>query len=294
MKGLEVGIVGLRMLLAEGSGLLLAASLISQASAQNSYRSFPDSGTSFDLVSNFEIVVQGQLGELNGLRFILDTGSSYSAIDRRIAEKLGLHRRPGTVFSFDRNLAIEWADVPEVRIGPMRIAGISMMVTKLANISALAEKADGIIGMDVLSRAQKISIDYERRKVFFALDEERGAGFPAARAFVVSVIIQGISMHLLVDTGFKYVLLYKERLRHALPNLHTEGQPRDAVLGRLRAVRVNLPGVQISGQKGITPVLLVEGPGKVDLQGVDGYLGPAALHAKRLELDFAAKTLRWQ
>jgi predicted aspartyl protease len=282
------------MLLTGGARLLLAAAFTSQASAQDLHRPCSDLVMSFDLVSNFEIVVQGQLGELNGLRFILDTGSSYSTIDRKVADRMGLHRRPGTVFNFDRNLAIEWADVPEVRIGPMRVASIGMMVTRLADLSEFAENADGIIGMDVLSRAQKICIDYEERKIFFKLDERRSSEGSATKAFVIPVIIQGISMRLLVDTGFEYVLIYKDRLRSALPHLRTEGDPRDAVIGHLQAVQVRLPGVQLADPQGITPVLLIEGPGNADLDGVDGYLGPAALHAKRLELDFAAKTLRWQ
>lgn len=286
--------MGLRILLAGGVGLLLAAALTSKATAKDFDCPGSDAEMPFDLVSNFEIVVQGQLGELNGLRFILDTGSSYSMMDRRVADRMGLHRRPGTVFNFDRNLDVEWADVPEVRIGPMRIAGIGMMVTRLADISQFAENADGIIGMDVLSRAQKICIDYGRRRIFFKFDEGRASESSGTRAFVIPVMIQGISMRLLVDTGFEYVLLYRDRLRHALPKLRIEGQPRDAVLGHLRAVQVTIPGVQISGLQEVTPVLLIEGPGKIDLDGVDGYLGPAALHARRLELDFAAKTLRWQ
>jgi len=44
----------------------------------------------------------------------------------------------------------------------------------------------------------------------------------------------------------------------------------------------------------VTPVFLIESRGKADLGGIDGYLGPASLHAKRLELDFAAMILRWQ
>ena len=286
--------MGLRMLLAGGVRVLLAAGFTSLASAQDLPRPCSDLVMSFDLVSNFEIVVQGQLGQLNGLRFILDTGSSYSVIDRRVADRMGLHRRPGTVFNFDRNLAIEWIDVPEIRIGPMRVAGMRMMVARLAEISQFAENADGIIGMDVLSRTQKICIDYEQRRISFKSDEGRGSESSTTRAFVISVNIQGIPMRLLVDTGFEYLLLYRDRLRSALPHLRTEGRPRDALIGHLQAVQVNLPGVQISGLQGITPVLLIEGPGKARLDGVDGYLGPVALHARRLELDFAAKTLRWQ
>lgn len=285
--------MALRRIVAGGAWLLLAGALISQANARGTDRWCSDSGLPFDLVSSFEIVVEGQLGELSGLRFILDSGSSYSTIDRSVADKLGLRRHPGTVFNFDRSLAIEWADVPELRIGTMRVANLPMMVTRLADLSEFAENVQGIIGMDVLSRAQAVCIDYERRRVSFKLDGRRATEPSATEAFIIPVSIQGIPMRLLVDTGFEYVLLYKERLR-ALPHLEIEGKPKAAVIGRLRAVQINLPGVQISGPPGVTPVLLIEGPGKADLGGVDGYLGPAALHAKRLELDFAAKTVRWQ
>jgi hypothetical protein len=115
--------MGVGMLLAGGGPLLLAAAFTLQAGAQGVDRSCSDSSITFDLVSDFEIVVQGQVGGITGLRFILDSGSSYSAIDRRVAESLGLHRRPGRVFNFDRNLPIEWADVPEFQIGPVRVAG---------------------------------------------------------------------------------------------------------------------------------------------------------------------------
>jgi len=284
----------LPLVLAAGVRLLLAAALTTQASAQDPRGPSPDLVMSFDLVSDFVIVVQGQIGALDGLRFILDTGSSHSAIDRRVADRLGLRCRPGKVFNFDRDLAIEWAGVPEVRIGPLRVAGIDMMVARLGDISEFAENADGIIGLDVLTRAKKIAIDYERKRIFFELDEWRGSEPSAAKAFVVPVVVQGLPMHLLVDTGFQYVLLFKDRLRSALPHLRTEGEPKDLVMGHLRATQVNLPGVQILGPEAVTPVFLIEGPGKTDLAGVDGYLGPASLHAKRLELDFAAKILRWQ
>jgi predicted aspartyl protease len=285
--------MGLRMLPAGGVRLLLVAVLTLQASAQDLHRPCPDLPLSFDLVSSFEVVVRGQVGELDGLRFILDTGSSYSVIDRRVADRMRLHRHPGKVFNFDHNLAIEWAEVPDVGIGPMRAAGISMMVARLADITEFANDADGIIGLDVLSRAKKIGIDYERRRISFELDEGCGSKPSAVKALVITVAIQGVPMRLLVDTGLQYVLLYKDRLSSALPHLRTEGEPRDAVIGRLQATWVNLPGVQVFRPETVTPVILIEGPGKA-VGGIDGYLGAASLHAKRLELDFAAMILRWQ
>jgi predicted aspartyl protease len=294
--------MGLRMLLAGGVGLLLAAASTLQASAQDVHRPCPDFPLPFDLVSGFEVVVRGQVGELDGLRFILDTGSSYSVLDRRVADRMRLDRHPGKVFNFNRSLAIEWADVPEVGIGPLRVAGIRMMVARLRDIAEFAENADGIIGLDVLSRAQKIAIDYERRRVSFELDDGCGIKPHAVKALVMTVAIQGVPMRLLIDTGLGYVLLYKDRFSAALPHLRTEGEPRYAAFGRLQATRVDLPGVQVFRPRAVTPVFLIEGPGTSPEtspetstpEGIDGYLGPASLHAKRLELDFAAMTLRWQ
>lgn len=287
----EVRIMALGRVLATGVWLLLAGAL---ATAQDLNRRCSGLGMPFSLVSNFEIVVQVKLNEGSELRFVLDTGSSHSTMDRRVAERMGLHRRPGTVFSFDRNLAVEWTDVSELRMGPMHLANIRMMVARLADLSELAQDIDGIIGMDVLSRARTICIDYERSRFFFTLGNESGLQPSAMKGFVIPVTIQGIPMHLLVDTGFEYVLLYKDRLRSALPHLQTDGEPRSAVLGRLRAEQVNLPGVQIAGPEATASVLMIERRGNAGLDGVDGYFGPAALHARRVELDFAGKTLRWE
>ena len=248
----------------------------------------------FDLVSEFEVVVQGQIGELDGLRFIVDTGSSFSVIDRRVAEKLGLVRHSRKVLNFDRNLAVDWVNVPELRIGPLRVASMGMILTRLADISEFAKNVDGIIGMDVLSRAQKLSIDYERKRISIEFEEGRGSETSTMNAFVVPVVIQGTSVHLVVDTGLQYVVLYQDRLRDALPHLRIEGEPRSAALGRLPVTQVNLPGVRIFGREAVTPALLVAGSGKTSIGGLDGYLGPASLHARRLELDFAAKVLRWE
>ena len=284
----------LRTFLSGSIGFLLLAALTAQASAQDSERPCAEKPLSFDLVSSFEVVVRGQIGNQNGLRFILDTGSSYSVIDRGVADKIGLHRSPGTVFNYDRDLAVEWADVPDVRIGPLRVGGMRMMVARLADISEFANSVDGIIGLDVLSRAEKIEIDYERRRVSFELDEGCANRPSAVKAFLVTVAIQGVPMRLMIDTGLQYILLYRDRLSSAIPRLRTEGEPRNAVFGRLQATRVNLPGVQVFRKEAVTPVFLIESPKKTELGGIDGYLGPASLHAKRVELDFAAMTLRWQ
>jgi hypothetical protein len=52
--------------------------------------------------------------------------------------------------------------------------------------------------------------------------------------------------------------------------------------------------VKIVGPETVATVFLIDRPESVDLSGIDGYLGAMSLHARRIELDFAGHTLRWQ
>jgi hypothetical protein len=53
-------------------------------------------------------------------------------------------------------------------------------------------------------------------------------------------------------------------------------------------------GVRIGHAEVVSTAILIDGPDDKTLSGVDGYLGPATLQAKRIEFDFDAKVLRWQ
>jgi len=63
--------------------------------------------------------------------------------------------------------------------------------------------------------------------------------------------------------------------------------------GVLRGTQVRLPGVRIVNAEVVSTAILMDGPDDDALPGVDGYLGPATLQAKRTEFDFDAKVSRW-
>ena len=248
----------------------------------------------FELVSGFLVVVNGEIGNLHGLKFVLDTGASYSLIDRKVADRLQLQRRSGEVINFDRRVPVELVDIPELRVGPLQEKAVRIMVVKLAEYSEFAEHADGIIGLDLLSKSRKVSIDYGRRTVSFQLAEDGTPEHSPFTLFVVPLVVQGVSVHLVVDTGLQGILLYENRLLKRLPKMRIEGESTNVAMGRLRATQVRLPGVQITGAQVATTVFLIDCPDQDSLPGVDGYLGPAALQATRIEFDFDARMLRWQ
>jgi hypothetical protein len=247
----------------------------------------------FELGFGFLVIVHGRVGELDGLKFILDTGSSRTVIDENVAHRLRLSRRPGKITNFDRDIPVEWMEIGELWAGPIRAARANVIVAKLRDYSEFTQGVDGIIGLDLLSRGKKLSIDYERHVVSFEANKQGGPPAPP-QSFVVPIAIQGVHMSLLVDTGLRCVMLYKDRLRKGLPNVRTEGESRAAVIGRLHATQVNLPGVKIVGPETVATVFLIDDPENGDLSGIDGYLGPWSLHARRIELDFAGHRLRWQ
>src|SRR5579871_5477693 len=61
----------------------------------------------FELNANFLIIVHVQVANLPNLRFILDTGSSYTVIDPQIADQLRLLRQPKQITNFDRAIDVE-------------------------------------------------------------------------------------------------------------------------------------------------------------------------------------------
>src|SRR5947207_1373069 len=87
-------------------------------------------------------------------------------------------------------------------------------------------------------------------------------------------------LRLLLDTGVRTILLYRDRLGNRLPELRVEQQIRGASLGGAASLEVvTLPRVQLNGTNlERRAVLLQNSPAGV-LPGVDGYLSLTSLGA---------------
>src|SRR5262249_33725943 len=147
----------------------MGCALIGPLRAQSSVPSETSAAVPFQLTSDFLVVVEGQVGDIGGLKFIVDTGATRSVIDRKLAGKLHLRRHVGKIMNFDRYIPIEWADVPDLRMGPLRAADLRITVVDLAEYSEFTKTVDGIIGLDLLSRTDKLTIDYSEKRLYFEL-----------------------------------------------------------------------------------------------------------------------------
>jgi len=279
-------------------GLLVAALLVivhagsTSAGPGPSIQSPGTPSLRFDLRNGFLIVVDGQIGPLEHLKFILDTGSSRTIVSSKVASRLSAPRQKGTIFNFDRQVATLSLQIPPLRLGPIVASDLRTMVGDLGQYSEFARAVDAIIGLDVLTRADTLRIDYDSKVVQFQPNGSTQLLQPSVRgAITVQALVQGQPVHLLLDTGLQGIVLYERVLRKRHVTM-PEGVP--ASIGRLTGKRVVLSGFRIGAAESNARVFLINSQTDAVLPGVDGYLGPRALNAKWIELNFQAMTMHWQ
>jgi predicted aspartyl protease len=248
----------------------------------------------FRLSSGYLIQVEGRIGAQSHLRFILDTGSTISIVDRKIADKLKLDRHPAGSFNFDRKLNWESATLPEIQFGPIRVAHLVMFIGHLAEYSEFAKNADAIIGLDLL-KLTNFTIDFETKKIIFHSTGPTSYvphGDPLSDCLILELQIQGHPVRLVIDSGLPGILLYDERLRQRVPSLRTLGKVTNVTVGgRLQAKQATLPDVLFGRTNRDVSVLLVPSPSPEMLPGIDGIVGIAPLKARRVNFDFLGKTI---
>ena len=248
----------------------------------------------FQLSNDFLILVEGRIGSLYPLKFLLDTGTTHTMVDERIATRLSLKRQSGKVLNFDHFARIEWAKVPEIQLGPLTARDLPVMVGKLAHYSELADGVDAIIGLDLLSASESLKIDYSTKQITIRTSAQRGEQTTAPQALTGQLSLQGQPARLVIDTGVQGMFLYKDRIRKHLPQLRFDDKPSHVYMGKLAGERATLSGVRVGANELRTPVLLISGaPGSLSAD-IDGYVGTTVLGARVIELDFASNTLRWQ
>jgi predicted aspartyl protease len=243
-------------------------------------------------------VARGSVNGADNLRFLLDTGASNSAIDRRVAKRLGLRGYATKVINFDKTVAVEWTQLEELTFGPERTPDVRVLIEDLGNLRSNGVPVDGVIGLDQL-RKQSFLIDYARKRMMFGPIATGGMrGVPAredAKSIKVEVELDGRPVSMVVDTGARGVVLYKDTVRDLLANYRTE-EPSGALSlgGPLESRLAIVPRLRLGGQNLDREVVLISAPGAKRLSGVSGYLGVASLDAKQVALSFETNQLLWR
>ena len=249
----------------------------------------------FQLSAGFLILVEGRVGPMTPLKFILDTGATHTVVDGKLADELSLPRRKGKVLNFDKDLKVDWTNLPELQVGPILARNAPVMVGDLKQFSEFAEGIDAIIGMDLLRSSQSLIIDYRKMVLTFRTSDARGPWTPQdAQALTVQLSVQGQPVHLIIDTGLQSMLLYTDRLHKHMPGVKLTDRIAEVRQGRLRGEKALLSGILFGPDESQASVLLLSKAPDSLPTDIDGYLGLSILHAQIIQLDFASNKLRWQ
>jgi hypothetical protein len=301
--------------------LLLSA--VCCAAVGNTRAQLAGNEMAIEIYGGYLIVAQGSVNNAENLRFLLDTGASNTAIDRRVAERLGLHGHPAKVISFDKTVALESAEVEEITFGPERVRNVQVMIEDLGYFRSTGLHVDGVIGLDKL-RKQSFLVDYARARVVFAptsMSDPRStsggsttmsaptsmfgpAATPGmrsvpmradARSISVEVALDDRSVWMVADTGTRGILLYEDTLKDLLANYRVEGRTSAASLGGPFENRIAIvPRLRLGSQDLDGEVVLISAPGAKKLSGVSGYLGLTSLDAKQVAFSFETNQLLWR
>ncbi|HXX16323.1 MAG TPA: retropepsin-like aspartic protease [Candidatus Eremiobacteraceae bacterium] len=251
-----------------------------------------------DIYHGYLIVAPVDVGELHGLRFLLDTGCTNTVIDRRVAKRLGLAARRAKVLNFDKLIAVESSELPEITFGPEQANNLRVLIEDLRYIQTGEAPVDGIIGLDLLRR-RNFLVDYAAARIVFDAAETTDMQAVPMRVssttLAVAAQLDGRPVWMIADTGLLRTMIYERGLETVLENYRVQGHVLSQSTGGWVQNRVSMVlqfrlGAQDLGHE----VLFVSAPPANRLADVAGYLGPASLKAKQVMFDFDAHQLRWK
>ena len=253
----------------------------------------------FRLYRNYLIVLQGSMGKLDGLNFLIDTGADPTALDRRTAKKLGLTGEPKKLNLLDQSVSVETVALPAVQLGPIRAESLPGIVQDLSPIERnLGVRIDAIVGFGVLG-AESFAIDYETKRIVFGAIEALPFAVPFDSSLpkvIVPLYVRDQIVRLLVDTGAEDLLLFECSLQGRMRELPIRGAKRSSSSRNMPFdIREGLPSEARLGAAnlGLTKVFLVPGRQSCGWD-FNGVMGMSALGLREIAFDFERKVFSFR
>ena len=172
----------------------------------------------FRLYRNYMILVEGRIGPLDGLTFLIDTGASAPVLSTHTAKRLGLKSQSRKAVAYGRKITTKSAIVHDLYLGNTRLGPVPVLIADLASLlPQIGSRIDAVIGMNSLIRVP-IRIDFESRLLTLrppdSLPLSAGVEYQDNLP-VVNGFIEGQPARLLLDTGAEQLILFADRQRGA-------------------------------------------------------------------------------
>jgi len=238
------------------------------------------------------------------IRVVVDSGAQFSAIDRRLAARLGLKDSPIPLLAFGVSGAPSLTHTVslDLAIGPLQLSGVRAATLELLTLSGVIRRPFAmLIGRDVL-RALAIDIDWPNGRMRFVRPEafQPPAGASVARtrsqggALMTSVSIEGSPpVEVMIDTGASSDLALSQKTAEGLGLLADRqiATGRSVSLGGLSQDQVvRARAVEFAGRR-LTDVEVQIFTPTAPAPLPAGLLGVGILKRYRVALDLGAGVL---
>ncbi|MGO9084289.1 MAG: aspartyl protease family protein [Candidatus Sulfotelmatobacter sp.] len=250
------------------------------------------------LYRGYLVLVEGSIGNLEKLTFIVDTGAYPSVIDQKIATALGLKERDGAVAMVNRTVETKLATLPLVAVGPVRVEDVRVRVQDLSSIGkTLARRIDAVVGLDVLGTSS-FSIDYRTKRLRFgrARRTRSSVSFETGNPFViVEAQLDDNPVRLIVDTGTPALVLFQSHLKRPFSRFAgTTATATDGGGEDYRLQPVPIPDARL-GRHALGPLTgFVVADQRDDARDFDGLLSVRSLRLEEIGFDFENHEISWR
>ena len=251
------------------------------------------------------IVVEGSIGNKDGLRFMIDTATTGTVVDRKVIKALGLKPLPveSQIVALGRVTKANRFRIPVLRIGPV----FALLDCREADLAYLG--VDGIIGLDLLRqqtrlascetneaiKSRSLTIDFKIRRLYFGVQQQLDHTVPLEAPnpeIIVVAMIKGHPLRLAVDTGSHTIVLFKESQMGWLdPRVMLQSARFFQVGGRGGGKQVILPDMELGNSRWTNPSgILMDLPNEAK----DGLLSVRQLGLKIVHFDFERNLMSWK
>lgn len=243
------------------------------------------------------VIVEGSIGNMPKLSFLVDTGAYPSVVDQKIALRLSLAEQPGKVNLSNKTIRTRQVVLPSLSLGPIEAASLPVLTEDLSFFQrALGHKIDAIVGLDVL-RKSNFSINYKKKEMFFGPAETLTFSAPFDTVVPVVTIRMGFptqELRLVIDTGGPDLMLLQSRLPPSIGLQELGTETVSDVGGSFQRRKVGIAEVNVGKETLGAQIAFVADDRKDDGDNFDGVLGMRGPQFRKIAFDFEHLKFSWE
>jgi len=246
---------------------------------------------------DYLVLVEGSVGNIDKLNFLVDTGAFPSVIYQRISRRLKLTEQPDRVNLWIKSFQTSHVVLPSLHLGPIQAESLPVLTEDLSFLQkAIGRNVDGIVGLDVLRKCS-FTINYRIKAMVFGPVESLPFSAPFDTDTPVVTIrtrFQNQNLRLVVDTGGPDLMLFESRM-HDSTHFQELGMENVAdVGGTFQRRKVRIPDIYLGKEPIGTQIAFLVDDQKDDGDDFDGVFGVKGLQFCKVAFDFEHRRFWWE